>query len=70
MTLDPRCPFLYWFLPLLVTRCAEPSALVCPSPALSPSQPPRRVSRPASPRPVAPFAPRLLPLAAHPKVGK
>ena len=48
MSPEPRCTFLCWFLSLLAPRCSEPSALVCPLPALRPSPPPPLVSRPAS----------------------
>jgi hypothetical protein len=70
MTPEQMFTFLCWFLSLLVTRCSEPYALVCPLPVPSPSQPQYSVSRPASPRPFAPFAHRRLPLAGHPRVGK
>jgi hypothetical protein len=43
MILAPLCSFLSWSLSLLVTRCAEPSAFVCPRPALSPFPPVRCV---------------------------
>jgi len=67
MTPELLLTFLCWFLSLLVTRCSKPCALVCPIPALRPSQPQREVRRPASARPFVPFALRLLPLAGHPE---
>jgi hypothetical protein len=49
MSLEPPCPLLYWSLFLLVTRCAEPAALVCPRPARRSSSPPTLCPLPGFP---------------------